>query len=74
MRRSNCSTARSSAPTASATSSTASPLVDNGLNHAHFGAVTPHLQATLEELGVPANLVNDVMTVAASTKDDILNR
>lgn len=50
------------------------PLVDKGLNDAHFGAVTLHLQATLEELGVPANLVNDVMTVAASTKDDILNR
>ncbi len=50
------------------------PLVDKGLNDAHFGAVTQHLQATLEELGVPANLVNDVMTVAASTKDDILNR
>ncbi len=50
------------------------PLVDKGLNDAHFGAVAQHLQATLEELGVPANLVNDVMTVAASTKDDILNR
>ncbi len=50
------------------------PLLDKGLNDAHFGAVAQHLQATLEELGVPANLVNEVMTVAASTKDDVLNR
>jgi hemoglobin len=48
-------------------------LVTKGLSDSHFGAVAQHLQATLEELGVPADLVNQVMTVAASTKDDVLN-
>ncbi len=50
------------------------PLVAKGLDDAHFDAVAGHLQATLEELGVAPNLVNEVMTVAASTKDDVLNR
>ncbi len=50
------------------------PLVEKGLDDTHFDAVAGHLQATLEELGVPADLVDEVMTVAASTRDDVLNR
>lgn len=49
-------------------------LVKDGLNEAHFGAVAGHLQSTLEELGVPGDLVNEVMTLAASTQNDVLNR
>lgn len=49
------------------------PLVAKGLNHNHFMAVAGHLQATLEELNVPANLVSEVMQIAASTHDDVLN-
>ena len=48
------------------------PLVAKGLNEAHFGAVAGHLQATLEELNVPADLVGEVMAIAASTHDDVL--
>ncbi len=43
-----------------------------GLNEAHFGAVAGHLQATLEELGVPAAEVGEAMAIAASTHDDVL--
>ena len=48
------------------------PLVEKGLNESHFNAVAGHLQATLEELNVPAELVSEVMAIAASTKDDVL--
>lgn len=49
-------------------------LVDDGLNDSHFDVVAVHLQNSLEELGVPAQLVNQVMAIAAGTRDDILNR
>lgn len=49
-------------------------LVQKGLNDSHFNAVAVHLEATLEELGVPSDLVNEVMTVAAGTRDDVLDR
>ncbi len=47
---------------------------EEGLNEDHFNAVAENLQSTLEELKVPDNLINEVMTIAASTKDDVLNR
>ena len=49
------------------------PLVAKGLNESHFNAVAGHLQATLEELKVPGNLIQDVMTIAGGTHDDVLN-
>ncbi len=49
-------------------------LVDDGLDDSHFDVVAVHLQNTLEELGVPAELVNKVMALAAGTRDDVLNR
>ena len=49
-------------------------LVADGLNEDHFNAVAGHLQSTLEELSVPSELVAEVMGVAASTMDDVLNR
>lgn len=48
-------------------------LVARGLNEDHFNAVAGHLQATLDELNVPAELANEVMGIAASTHDDVLN-
>ena len=48
------------------------PLVAEGLNESHFNSVAGHLQATLEELGVPEELMEEVMTTVASTKDDVL--
>lgn len=49
------------------------PLVERGLNDSHFGAVAGHLQSTLEELTVAPELIQEVMTIAASTHDDVLN-
>ncbi len=48
------------------------PLVEKGLNESHFNAVAGHLQATLEELDVPKNLIKEVMAIASSTHDDVL--
>lgn len=47
---------------------------EKGLNDNHFNAVAENLQKTLEELNVPADLIGEVMTIAASTRDDVLNR
>lgn len=47
---------------------------DKGLNDSHFDAVAGHLKATLEELGVSGDLISEVMTIAASTRDDVLNK
>ena len=49
-------------------------LVERGMGDQHFDAVAGHLQATLVELGVPDDLVQAVMAIAGSTRDDILNR
>ncbi len=49
-------------------------LVKDGLNDAHFDAVAGHLKATLEELGVDAGAIGEVMAIAESTRDDVLNR
>ncbi len=45
-----------------------------GLNETHFNAVAENLQKTLEELKVSKELIDQVMTIAASTKDAVLNR
>ena len=39
-----------------------------------FGVIAELLQASLEEAGVDEELVKEVMTIAASTKDAVLNR
>jgi hemoglobin len=43
------------------------------LREEHFQAVAGHLQGTLQELKVPQKLIDEVMKVAASTHDDVLN-
>ena len=43
------------------------------LTEEHFAAVAGHLQATLAELGVAPALIGEVMAIAASTHDDVLN-
>ena len=43
------------------------------LEEQHFAAVAGHLQSTLENLGVPEDLIAEVMAIAASTHDDVLN-
>ncbi len=47
---------------------------EKGLNDSHFDAVGENLQAALEELNVPADLIGEVMAIVASTRDDVLNR
>ena len=49
-------------------------LVADGLNDSHFDKVAGHLRATLEELDIDAGSIGEVMTIAGSTRDDILNR
>ncbi len=51
-----------------------SELVRKGLDDSHFDAVAAHLQTTLEELSVPSDLVSEIITVAACTRGDVLNR
>lgn len=43
------------------------------LNEDHFNAVAGHLVATLNDLQVPQNLIDQVVAIAVSTKDDVLN-
>lgn len=45
---------------------------EKGLNIGHFGAVAENLHATLQELGVPQDLIAEVMTIVGSTKDEVL--
>ncbi|MCB1616623.1 MAG: group 1 truncated hemoglobin [Pseudomonadales bacterium] len=45
-----------------------------GLKEAHFDAVVELLAATLSELGVCAEDITEIAGIAASVKDDVLNR
>lgn len=47
---------------------------EQGLNDSHFDAVAEKLQKTMEELGVPEDLIGEVMTIAGSTREDVLGR
>ncbi len=49
-------------------------LVARGLNDTHFDIVVKHLGDTLQELGVPAELIQQVAAVAESVRGDVLNR
>ena len=43
------------------------------LDDTHFGAIAESLVATLKELGVGQNLIDEVMAIVGSTHDDVLN-
>ncbi|MBM3202770.1 group 1 truncated hemoglobin [Candidatus Woesearchaeota archaeon] len=49
-------------------------LVTLGLNDSHFDAVLEHLEATLGELNVPTGMIGEVITIAESTRTDVLGR
>jgi len=49
-------------------------LVKQGLDESHFNAVMENLGATLKELNVPDELINEAAQIALSTRDDILGR
>lgn len=45
-----------------------------GLNDEHFDAVMENLGATLQDLGVPADLIGEAAGIAESTRNDVLNK
>ncbi|MFZ2312870.1 MAG: group 1 truncated hemoglobin [Methylobacter sp.] len=49
-------------------------LVQMGLDDSHFDAVMEHLGATLTELNVPQDLIDQVAAIAESTRNDVLGR
>ncbi len=49
-------------------------LVTRGLDETHFNAVANHLRETLEELKAPESLISQVLTIAESTRTDVLGR
>ncbi len=49
-------------------------LVERGLNDSHVDAVLENLKATLEELNVAPDLIQQVIDIAESARDDVLNR
>jgi hemoglobin len=51
-----------------------SPLVKRGLSDIHFDAVARHLRGTLEELGVAPPLIEEALTIVASTRNEVLGR
>ena len=44
------------------------------LKESDFNAIAGHLQTTLKELKIPDKLIAEVMAVAASTKDEVLDK
>lgn len=44
------------------------------LNETHFNAIAENLKSTLEDLKVKKELIDQVMAIAGSVKDDVLNR
>jgi hemoglobin len=45
-----------------------------GLSDVHFDAVARHLRATLTEMGVAPELIEEAMNIVASTRSDVLSR
>lgn len=49
-------------------------LVEQGLNDSHFDAVVENLGATLKELGVADDLIQEAAGIAETTRNDVLGR
>ena len=49
-------------------------LVERGLGDQHFDAVARHLEATLRELGLADDLVQEALGIVGSQRDAVLNR
>jgi len=49
-------------------------LVERGLNDEHFDAVAGHLKSTLEELTIAEELINEVLGIVETTRNDVLGR
>jgi truncated hemoglobin YjbI len=44
------------------------------IREADFNPIAGNLQTTLTELKLDENLITQIMTIVATTKDDVLNR
>jgi hypothetical protein len=44
-----------------------------GLNRSHLEKVAGHLHATVKDLSVLADIIGEVMTLAVTARDDLLN-
>lgn len=49
-------------------------MVANGLTDLHFDAVKEHIETTMQELNVAEELIQEVLTITESTRNDVLNR
>lgn len=49
-------------------------MVADGLDDSHVDAVAENLVATLQELSVPAELIDQVVAICESVRDDVLSR
>lgn len=49
-------------------------LVKRGLTDAHFDAVAGHLQETLQQLQVPAELITECLGLVGGLRNEVLNR
>ncbi len=49
-------------------------LLKLGLDDSHFDAVVENLGATLTELTVPQELINEVVAICETTRNDVLGR
>ncbi|MDZ4860126.1 MAG: group 1 truncated hemoglobin [Candidatus Hydrogenedentes bacterium] len=49
-------------------------MVERGLNDTHFDAVKENLVKALNELSVPAHLIQQVLDLVETTRNDVLNR
>ena len=47
---------------------------DLALNESHFNAIAENLVATLKDLKISQELIDQVVAIVATTKDDVLNR
>jgi len=49
-------------------------MVKMGLGDSHFDAVMEHLDATMQELNVPAELIQEATALVESVRDEVLGR
>lgn len=48
--------------------------VARGLNDHHFDLVAGHLKSAMQELKVPSELIDEALTIVASTRNDVLGK
>ena len=49
-------------------------LLKKGLDDSHFNVVVENLGATLTELNVPQELINEVVAICETTRNDVLGK